>query len=145
MRHSKQWLSEKVGGSGRASAEHGADGAGSPGGFPSGKGLGAFYRCGDSGSQCPGQAHRLSFVGEARPEQDSHADQSQAPGAQSAPPKPVVRISGIFRVQAFQPGKCFLAGAWGGAHRLADRGCVMTSKSISYGCLSGKLSRCQIA
>ena len=47
--HTRQRVSAEVGGSGRASPEHGAHRAGASGKFPSGKGLGGVHGRGDPG------------------------------------------------------------------------------------------------
>ena len=94
-----------MGRSGSSVAEHGADGAGALGGFPPGEGLGAVYGCRDPGSQCAGSSDRLYAVGQTGTEQDPDADESEASDLKGASSEPVVCISWIFRLQAFQSGK----------------------------------------
>ena len=48
--------------------------------------------------------------------------------------KPIIGIQRIFRMQAFQPGKCIFRGKWHRTDRLADRKYLMhTLKTYKYG------------
>mgnify|MGYP000396964473 CR=1 FL=1 len=96
----------KNGRSGSASAQHGAYGARAPGEFPSGKRLGTVHRCGHSGSKCPGSSDCVPPLGQTGAVQNTDAYESEAPDLNGTASESSLGIPGIFRVPAFQQGKC---------------------------------------
>ncbi len=102
-------------------AEYAFDCAGTPGIFPQRDRLGTIYGCGHCGSQQTGPPHCVSSLGKSGTKKSGNAKQPAAPDPEIAAPKPAVCLPGIFRMQAFQPGKRVSGGTRRDADRLADQ------------------------
>lgn len=91
-----------------------------PGQFPSGHRLGGVHRRGDPDSQRTGSAYRVPALGKTRPDEKSHAEQSEAPHSGSASPESAFRLPWLLRLRPFQPDEPFPESQRPGSDRLAN-------------------------
>lgn len=87
---------------GGTASQYGAYRACPSGEFPSGKGLGTVYGCGDSGGECPGPPDSIFSVGKTGAVKGTDADEPKASDFNGTTSKSVIGIPWILRMQAFQ-------------------------------------------
>ena len=115
----EQRLSEALGRSGRAAAEHGADGARASGKLPPRPRLGNFHRQDHLPFERTGKTHGLHSLGQSRAEKESHDHESPSFHRGVHAPEPLFGEQRLFRQPSVFKSKRLFRKNRRKAHRLA--------------------------